>query len=357
MRDRVSTYPGRVKLAPVAGQENVYDLIRMDEPMVGGTPLNKASLLTDATAALYGKTLDPVPDDILAELGRYKLHWWQAQGTSWQEAQEEIESEKTLYLGGGWAATETNTLYYSSSVGVDRQSGAVSLVSPASLTLSYNHPTTDEIAATLAGKYVKGFLADVTWDGGQGAPDPNIYLMDSGLARDDIQKHSYRDTADVHEHPLLYGVYVSASAVVARVASEFKADPTSPGGYVQSADEDAYPHAGIQGGIEYTYLGIPLDNTIGVPRVATGNYVGTGAETATITVGFKPLFLLIFQRGTFWGSSAWMTARPWTSFSLCASTSTGTRSAAWGESSVSVSSSHEAPNKSGETYDYICFGI
>lgn len=44
VEDRVSTYPGRVELIPVAGQQNVYDMSRADEPVQEGTPLNKALL-------------------------------------------------------------------------------------------------------------------------------------------------------------------------------------------------------------------------------------------------------------------------------------------------------------------------
>ncbi len=44
VEDRVSTYPGRVKLTPVSGQTNVYDMVRADEPVQEGTPLNKALL-------------------------------------------------------------------------------------------------------------------------------------------------------------------------------------------------------------------------------------------------------------------------------------------------------------------------
>lgn len=44
VEDRVSTYPGRVQLTPVAGQNNVYDMSRADEPVQEGTPLNKALL-------------------------------------------------------------------------------------------------------------------------------------------------------------------------------------------------------------------------------------------------------------------------------------------------------------------------
>lgn len=40
--DRVPTYPGRVKLVPVSGQANTYDMVRADEPTVEGTPIDKA---------------------------------------------------------------------------------------------------------------------------------------------------------------------------------------------------------------------------------------------------------------------------------------------------------------------------
>ena len=40
--DRVPTYPGRVKMTPVAGQENTYDMVRADAPLEVGTPMNRA---------------------------------------------------------------------------------------------------------------------------------------------------------------------------------------------------------------------------------------------------------------------------------------------------------------------------
>ncbi len=57
MQDRISLYPGRVKLTPVSGQDNVYDMTRQDNPTTEGTPLNKSTLLTDDVAEALG--LDP----------------------------------------------------------------------------------------------------------------------------------------------------------------------------------------------------------------------------------------------------------------------------------------------------------
>ena len=53
--DRIPLYPGRVKLIPVAGQANTYDLVRADEPLVAGTPINRAlfeSIVSVAEATL-----------------------------------------------------------------------------------------------------------------------------------------------------------------------------------------------------------------------------------------------------------------------------------------------------------------
>lgn len=74
MRDRLPLYPGRVKLVPVSGQENVYDMTRADQPTQEGDPLNKATLLKDATAALFGLGTDAVPDDVLALLSKAALY-------------------------------------------------------------------------------------------------------------------------------------------------------------------------------------------------------------------------------------------------------------------------------------------
>ena len=70
MKDRVPLYPGRVKLTPVAGQANTYDMSRADSPQQEGTPLNKASLLTDATAEAIGLSGDPTVNDALFVLSQ-----------------------------------------------------------------------------------------------------------------------------------------------------------------------------------------------------------------------------------------------------------------------------------------------
>lgn len=77
MQDRVPLYPGRVTLTPVPGQTNTFDLVRADQPQVQGAPINKATLLKDATAALFGFGVDALPDDMFNALAHTgDLHVW-----------------------------------------------------------------------------------------------------------------------------------------------------------------------------------------------------------------------------------------------------------------------------------------
>lgn len=71
MKDRVPKYPGRVKITHADGTSEYVTLERADEPVSGneGTPLNKATLLSDDTAAQLKLTSDdPTVDDALKKL-------------------------------------------------------------------------------------------------------------------------------------------------------------------------------------------------------------------------------------------------------------------------------------------------
>ncbi len=71
MQDRTPQYPGRIRLVPVPGQDNVYDMTRADSPIADGTPINKQTLLTDETAYLLElKTEDPTPNDAFTHIAK-----------------------------------------------------------------------------------------------------------------------------------------------------------------------------------------------------------------------------------------------------------------------------------------------
>lgn len=64
MKDRITQYPHRYQLVPVSGQSDTYDIIAKPGTVTEvGTPLNKANLLSDTTANLYGLTGDDATVD------------------------------------------------------------------------------------------------------------------------------------------------------------------------------------------------------------------------------------------------------------------------------------------------------
>lgn len=54
-KDRVPTYPGRVKLSPIAGAENTYKMERADVPIEIGTPIDKALYNSIVQSRLTGR--------------------------------------------------------------------------------------------------------------------------------------------------------------------------------------------------------------------------------------------------------------------------------------------------------------
>jgi hypothetical protein len=68
MKDRVPVNPGRVLIKPENGAAYYATMTRADNATQEGTPLNKNSLLKDATAALFGLGADAVPDDVLSTI-------------------------------------------------------------------------------------------------------------------------------------------------------------------------------------------------------------------------------------------------------------------------------------------------
>lgn len=57
--DRVPTYPNRVKLSPVAGQADTYDMVRADEPTQEGTPLDRDAFNSIIHSRLTGRYYVP----------------------------------------------------------------------------------------------------------------------------------------------------------------------------------------------------------------------------------------------------------------------------------------------------------
>lgn len=303
MQDRVSLYPGRVKLEPVAGQANLYDLTRADSPTQEGTPLNKATLLKDTTAALYGLSADAVPDDAFSLLSRFQKGlgneylWEKTTPEDVPRYTEQDQADPNQTLG------QFNTpVYYSDSFTVSGSDFV--LTNPSTVTPPPGNITSLDV---LKGKY---FIVNAT----------------SGRILSKMPV-----TASVVETPYGWGLSARVTytdAYIETVATSY--------GYVNSPDPNAYPPAVSDG---YTYI---AQGQVGITtQIATGRYTGTGtygsSNPNSLTFDFEPKMVII-----------WRTSSPSSSYGLRPSAS----STAWDYSIFYVKGQNKCSTRSGNT-DYV----
>lgn len=260
MQDRVSLYPGRVKLEPVAGQANTYDLTRADQPTQEGTPLNKASLLQDTTASAFGLGTDAVPDDALHLLSRFQKglgneYIWAKEQWNWEVVKSNSTYSQILVKSGN-----TNRTYvrYSDDIILDSD-GNISLAEP----ITQIYPTYNSAGSLqLDNKYVQ--------------------LSSFSYADAEVQPVRFSDGVTFVSGDTYRLTYRIVDALYRRTLF----------GYVNSPSPDAYPPVVSDG---YTYN--PLGQLGDKVRIATGSYTGTGtygsSNPNSLTFSFPPEFLVI----------------------------------------------------------------
>lgn len=261
MQDRIPVNPGRVLITPENGSASYYaTMTRADNPTQEGTPLNKASLLKDATAALFGLGADAVPDFVFSFIGKYNQHWWSRRTTSgWIETKGDEVSGYLFKMGDSSASLE-----YAETISISN-TGAIDLVNPSTVdSSSYNG------SLLLKNKYFRVI------SGGS---------LSLGII--------YYATGNIG------GSYL----ITARPVTATKGNTEGEWGFIQSSARDAYPYNGVSNGYEYQYLGIPFENAVTAPAIATGSYTGTGTYGASnpnsLTFDFLPKIIFIYGH---WGS-------------------------------------------------------
>lgn len=307
MKDRVPLYPGRVKLTPVSGQENTYDMVRADEPTQEGTPLNKASLLTDATAALFGLGSDAVPDDALRLLGRFNYGlgneylWHKTKQTETIEEYSEGDTSGTLRT--------SSTHYYADSVEYDEtKTYKAALKNPKKYT--YSMDTVD----SLVGKYITN-------------GDPS-------------KKTPYKIT----EITAKYSSSANWSGEITGLKKVFSVEDF---GFLNSPESDAYPPSEPDG-YDYVSLG-QLGNKV---RMVTGSYVGTNAKVS-ITLPFAPKYFSVMdaEENSNYISGYWILGAQY--FNRAEANASGYNAAVSVQDNVI---SYDGFNSNTKTYVYITFG-
>lgn len=257
MKDRVPLYPGRVRLTPVSGQENTYDMVRADEPTQEGTPLSKKTLLQDETATLFGLDENAVPDDVFEKTAEGFHGYW------WHKFSRVYNYTETTMLSGDIAISElastggTTVIYYSDEFEVIGTK--FSLVNPSRITLSYD---TYEDAEVLKGKY---------------------FLKNGVLWFIDLSANIYQGMQGTY-----YAVKFDKGAYY-----ENPSETKNFIGNVCNMDINAYPNGGFgEDGYYYDSRHSLLDKLI-----ATGSYTGTGtygiSNPNSLTFDFEPKVVLL----------------------------------------------------------------
>lgn len=282
MEDRAPTpgQEGRVLITPEGGGTPFYAKIEMaDNPTQVGSPFNKATLLKDATAALFGYADSAVPDDILAYLGRYNQYWWKRRANSSHWAVK-LGVLSPYSLGRTLNQYDDLTFNCSTEVSVD-SSGTVSQAGTLT-TISANYVSYSNLAA-LRGLYFKPQYGGFGFD----------YNSKTYIAVDTSEIYYVPPSANyvrTGNNPYYMGIDAQL------VGSEW-IDGIGDWEYIQSSDRNAYPDSGTQDGYEYQFLGRPLDNAVDTPKIEMGSYVGTGTYGAsnqnTLTFSFAPQFLIV----------------------------------------------------------------
>lgn len=213
------------------------------------------NILSDSTKTLYGLDSSAVPNDVLAELGKYKQYWWRRRvhTVTW-----EISTTST---GTNITVSSNATVQYADSIHVEFD-GTIVLDDPKT-SVPANYDNRDAF-----NNAIKNY-----WKYGEWTNRSNVWYGGSPV------------TSWSGDYPNLF---TNLKQVIATKTSENIGEWE----FIQDTNRNAYPDSGNKDGFDYQYIGVPLDNAVTAPKIETGSYVGTGTygyvNPNTLTFGFTP---------------------------------------------------------------------
>ena len=321
MRNRQPTYPGRVKLIPVDGEANTFDLIRADEPTDPGTPLNKNTLLTDQTAAIMGLDSEATPNDMFAQM----------QFISNTYVWHKIASEIVYTISE--TEEQTNLKMY-----------------------VFNEPNNTEDFTYTGRSFGTGYVLNkdgtITLTG--------VFTPSKTPCHDNL---SYWDS--------IIPVYMKVDETLYRIteqnsggsnfmyytATQFIVTAHETGedlGFVNNTNENAYPPSEADG-ITYTYIG-KIGKGLSKIKTVYGSYTGDGANSRKFEFAGRPILMII--EGSNYSTSAirqiYINGAQY-SAPLGSTSSSNIHNLTWTEKSVTASADDYFyyVNYSGKKFNYV----
>lgn len=192
-------------------------------------------------------------------------------GVIFEHCWKRFDVEETVVVGTAnvsvyITAGSANTIYYSDSYKLDGN-GNVSLVNPSSVSIAANASGVTS-CSVLKGKYVTNMPVEQQVG--------NVYYVPANATFS-------RSSSTIYTESQCSLVYVEKVYT--------KKD------FVYSPSRNAYPDDGELNGYKYTFMGVPLDNAVTAPAIATGSYTGTGTSGSgnenSLTFDFVPKALFI----------------------------------------------------------------
>lgn len=367
----------------------------VDKAAALGSKYSFSNFLSAGTASVFGLPSTATPEDAFKWLSKYNEHWWSvlhgAAGKGYNEVRTDL-GKKYMYA----LSRVAQSYQYSKSISIDPTTGAVSLVSPQTITLNTvsttyssrkeNLPTAvAEVRklTALAPIYVKGLFAGKEGTLGTTYTDTTISYIPAGATvsgfteggnssstfevRYNAGDDDGASTAwDIYvNNDVGTGSYVTA-VKVKTVTSQVYSIPAGETTYVHSTNRSAYPDSGTQSGLTYRYLGKPFDNFTHAPRMHVGSYVGTGltgeANKTTLTFDFTPRVVIVqgttprFRTATTSTSFDWALFLNGTTLAYVGS-NTADFHVSWGTNNVSwYDTGGAALNTNNTTYNFVAIG-
>lgn len=333
MHDRIPLYPGRVKLTPVSGVQDTYDMVRADQPQQEGTPLNKSTLLTDEVAREYGLGDNATPNDIFRATsilfnGLGNQYLWEKR-TKEVITDELVDMGDSLTIDGIMAMSLT---FYTS----DTYSTKVGELSPVTHEQAFGFDMSgwDTVQITFGQDPYAKFKKYFVWSGGV----------------NNVNKAGVTKVIYTKNENSSYSTYTGAAATnymkltdVSGLKAVRTVVPSEHVTYVNSPDIDAYP---ADDGYDYIYLG-QLASLGG----HHGSYKGTGTYGSnnqnTLSFDFPVNCVTISYDGVAGVGTL-----------IRGTTTTPNLYVVWGDTSVSWYSTNNASNQynsAGTTYNYMAW--
>lgn len=251
----------------------------MDSKIAGIESYLKSETLTNETKMKFGLDTDAVPDDVLDYLSSYSQHWWKRKSLTSVTKYRENRKQFSEVYGDSYITfchDGTATMYVSDSVAFDEDTGKYALVNPEVFVSA---------RTAMMGRYVQSSDGAIL-----------VGNMDSTTKVTDILHLKILHTNSSQQYRASYLAY---DVPVLR-AEPYEVD-TGEITYVHSLSRNAYQDSGDDGEFKYEYLGVPFDNAVAAPKIATGSYVGTGTygkdNPTSLTFDFEPSLVVVHMSG------------------------------------------------------------